>query len=86
MDYENRDEYNLVVKVSNRKPLVLGVKTSDHDEANIKIKVLDVNEPPVLLEDSKNVQGFFFFWDWFSNVKVKSDKKRWLVNLRIFFT
>jgi len=56
LDYENRDEYNLVVKVSNRKPLVLGVKTSDHDEANIKIKVLDVNEPPVLLEDSKNVQ------------------------------
>ena len=59
LDYEKRDEYNLVVKVSNKKPLVQGAKTSNHDEANIKIKVLDVNEPPVLLEDSKNVQGFF---------------------------
>ena len=73
MDYEKRNEYNLVVKVSNKKPLVQGAKASNHDEANIKIKVLDVNEPPVLLEDSKNMQGFFC--DWFRSVKVKPDKE-----------
>ena len=60
MDFEKQNEYNLVVKVSNKKALVEGTKPSNHDKANIKIKVIDVNEPPVLLEDSKNIQGILF--------------------------
>ena len=44
------------MKVSNKKPLVEGTKPSNHDKANIKI--VDVNEPPILLEDSNNIKGF----------------------------
>ena len=60
MDFEKQNEYNLVVKVSNKKALVEGTKPSNHDIANIKIKVIDVNEPPMLLEDSKIIQGILF--------------------------
>ena len=69
LDYEKQNEYNLVVKVSNKKALVEGTKPSNHDTANIKVKIIDVNEPPMLLEDSKNIKGFCLFY--YKNYRCK---------------
>ena len=62
MDYEKQQEYNLVVEVSNKNQLVEGTKTSNNNKANVKVKVVDVNEPPMLLEDSKNIKGVCLFY------------------------
>ena len=50
-----------MVEVANKNQLVEGTKTSNNNKANVKVKVVDVNEPPMLLEDSKNFKGFCLF-------------------------